>query len=108
MNSRPFSVKSTSRPGTANSQTDINQKENEYALEDDVYEEISIPDVDFEERMKLLQQLDKRERDREDLESVYEELKNKAAITNNDDLETMTNMSMQEIREEKKVNIYKP
>jgi hypothetical protein len=58
--------------------------------------------------MKLLQQLDRREKDREDLESVYEELKNKAAIKNDDELETMTNVSMQEIREEKKVNIYKP
>jgi hypothetical protein len=38
--------------------------------------------------------LDKREKDREDLESVYEELKNKAAIKNDDDLETMTNVSM--------------
>jgi sortase (surface protein transpeptidase) len=53
LNSRPFSVKSTSRPGTAQSQTEY-QKENEYTLEDDVYEEISIPDVDLEERMKLL------------------------------------------------------
>jgi hypothetical protein len=58
--------------------------------------------------MKLLQQLDRREKDREDLESVYEELKNKAAIKNDDEPETMTNVSMQEIREEKKVNIYKP
>lgn len=73
-----------------------------------MYEEISIPDVDFEERMKLLQQLDRREKEREELESVYEELKNKADITNDDELETMTNMSMQEIKEEKKVNIYKP
>ena len=58
--------------------------------------------------MKLLQQLDKRDRDRQELESVYEELKNKADISNNDDLETMTNMSIQELKEEKKVNIYKP
>ena len=108
LNTRPFSVKSTSRPGTASSQTDFNQKENEYTLEDDVYEEISIPDVDFEERMKLMQQLDKRERDRVELESVYEELKKKGDIKESEELETLTNMSMQEIKEEKKVNIYKP
>jgi hypothetical protein len=57
--------------------------------------------------MKLLQQLDRRERDREELESVYEELKSKAEV-NDEMMETMTNMSMQEMKEEKKVNIYKP
>jgi hypothetical protein len=57
--------------------------------------------------MKLLQQLDRRERDREELESVYEELKSKADV-NDEMMETMTNMSMQEMKEEKKVNIYKP
>ena len=57
--------------------------------------------------MKLLQQLDRRERDREELESVYEELKSKADV-NEEMMETMTNMSMQEMKEEKKVNIYKP
>jgi len=57
--------------------------------------------------MKLLQQLDRRERDREELESVYEELKSKADV-NYEMMETMTNMSMQEMKEEKKVNIYKP
>jgi hypothetical protein len=104
-----------SRPGTGTSQADPNQKENEFSLEDDVYEEISIPDVDFEERMKLLKQLDKRERDREELEleNVFEELKKKATGVNNDELETMSNVSMQEIKdfnkeERKQVNIYKP
>ena len=57
--------------------------------------------------MKLLQQLDRRERDREELESVYEELKSKADV-NDEMMETRTNMSMQEMKEEKKVNIYKP
>jgi hypothetical protein len=57
--------------------------------------------------MKLLQQLDRRERDREELESVYEELKSKADV-NDEMMETMTNMSMQEMKEEKKINIYKP
>jgi hypothetical protein len=57
--------------------------------------------------MKLLQQLDRRERDREELESVYEELKSKADV-NDEMMETMTNMSIQEMKEEKKVNIYKP
>ena len=57
--------------------------------------------------MKLLQQLDRRERDREELESVYEKLKSKADV-NDEMMETMTNMSMQEMKEEKKVNIYKP
>jgi hypothetical protein len=57
--------------------------------------------------MKLLQQLDRRERDREELESVYEELKSKADV-NDEMMETMTKMSMQEMKEEKKVNIYKP
>jgi len=54
--------------------------------------------------MKLLQQLDRRERDREELESVYEELKSKADV-NDEMMETMTNMSMQEMKEEKKEDI---
>lgn len=60
--------------------------------------------------MKLLMQLEKREKDREELEleNVFEELKKKAGDINNDELETLTNVSMQEIKEEKKVNIYKP
>ena len=57
--------------------------------------------------MLLMQQLDRRERDREELESVYEELKSKADV-NDEMMETMTNISMQEMKEEKKVNIYKP
>jgi hypothetical protein len=46
--------------------------------------------------MKLLRQLDQRERDREELEleSVFEELKKKANVQNNDELETLTNVSM--------------
>jgi hypothetical protein len=39
---------------------------------------------------------------------VYEELKKKGDIKESEELETLTNMSMQEIKEEKKVNIYKP
>ena len=60
--------------------------------------------------MKLLKQLEKRDKDREELEleNVFEELKKKACDFNNDELETLTNVSMQEIKEEKKVNIYKP
>lgn len=110
---RPFSVKSSGRPGTGQPEAAL-EKEN-YTLEDDVYEEISIPDVDYEERMKLLKQLDQRERDREELEleSVFEELKKKAYLNNNDELETLTNVSIQEIKENKEeskrqVNIYKP
>ena len=38
---------------------------------------------------------------------MYEELKSKADV-NDEMMETMTNMSMQEMKEEKKVNIYKP
>jgi hypothetical protein len=50
--------------------------------------------------MKLLKQLDRRERG-------SEELKSKGDV-NDEMMETMTNMSMQEMKEEKKVNIYKP
>ena len=37
------------------------------AIEDDL-DQISIPDVDYSERSKLLKQLEKREKDREELE----------------------------------------
>lgn len=82
-----------------------------FTLEDDVYEEISVSNEDYEDRLKLMRQLDKREKDRKELslESVFEELKKKATITREDDFETMTNQSMLEIKDEKKqVNIYKP
>ena len=82
-----------------------------FTLEDDVYEEISVSNEDYEDRLKLMRQLDKREKDREELslQSVFEELKKKATITREDDFETMTNQSMLEIKDEKKqVNIYKP
>ena len=63
--------------------------------------------------MKLLRQLDQREKDRQELEleSVFEDLRRKAEVSKedqDDDLETLTNMSIQEIKEEKKINIYKP
>ncbi len=61
LNKRPFSVKSN-RPGTATSQAaDNQQKENEqqqFTIEDDVYEEISVTEDDYAERMKLLRALD--------------------------------------------------
>jgi hypothetical protein len=51
-------------------------------MDDDVYEEISIPDVDYEERMKLMKMLDKREKDREELEldSALADLRKQASI----------------------------
>ena len=64
--------------------------------------------------MKLLRALDQRDRDHRalELENVFEELKKNATVKDNDDLETMTNVSMQEMKEmkedRKQVNIYKP
>ena len=91
------------------------QKENEqFTIEDDVYEEISVTEDDYAERMKLLQALDQRDRDHRalELENVFEELKKNANVKDNDDLETMTNVSIQEMKEmkedRKQVNIYKP
>lgn len=61
--------------------------------------------------------LDQREKDRQmlQLDDVYEDLKKQAHFQNNDEFETMTNVSMQEIKElkedsinRKQVNIYKP
>lgn len=42
------------------------------------------------------------------LEEVFADLKSKVSKDRDDDLESLTNMSMHEIKEEKKVNIYKP
>lgn len=62
--------------------------------------------------MRLMKQLDQRERDRQDLglEEAFEDLRIKAGVKDLDEeLETLTNLSMQEFKEEKKqVNIYKP
>jgi hypothetical protein len=60
--------------------------------------------------------LDQREKDRQllELDNVYEDLKKQAHFQNNDELETLTNVSMQEIKElkedssRKQINIYKP
>lgn len=45
-----------------------------------------------------------------ELENVFMDLRSKAGVAdNNDELETLTNVSMQEIKDEKKpINIYKP
>ena len=71
------------------------EKENQannmkFELEEDLYEEISIPDVDYEERMQLIKHLDQREKDREELEleATFEQLKNK--VSNQDELESLT------------------
>jgi len=72
-----------------------------------------VTDNDYEDRMKLMRALDQRDRDHRalELESVLEELKKN--VKDNDDFETMTNVSMQEIKElkddsRKQINIYKP
>ena len=45
-----------SRPSTAQSQQNTTEKENKIGdkLDDDVYEEISMPDIDYAEREELL------------------------------------------------------
>ena len=113
LNKRPFSVKSN-RPGTATSQADQQKENDQFTIEDDVYEEISVTEDDYAERMKLLKALDQRDRDHRalELENMFEELKKNANVKDNDDLETMTNVSIQEMKEmkedRKQVNIYKP
>ena len=55
--------------------------------------------------MRLMKQLDQREMDRLDLglEEAFEDLRQKAGVKEQDEeLETLTNMSMQEFKEEKK------
>ena len=37
-------------------------------MENDVFEDIGTPDINYEERQQLLKKLDKREKDREELE----------------------------------------
>ena len=51
-------------------------------MEDDVFEEITLPDIDFDQRRKLLEQLERRDKDKEELEleSVFQELKSKAIL----------------------------
>lgn len=77
-------------------------------MENDVYEEISIPDINYEERQQLLKKLDRREKDREELEleQMFESFRSKAS--NADEIESLASQSMIEMKEEKKINIYKP
>ncbi len=84
LSARPFSVKgatklSSSRPQTSN--TDITtEKENnsthKYDKDLEELDAISIPDVNYSERAELMRQLDRREKDREelDLQSVLNSL----------------------------------
>lgn len=65
--------------------------------------------MDYEERNRLLKQLDKREKDKEelDLEQCFNSLKKQ--VNNEDDIESLMDHSMKEIKDEKQqINIYKP
>lgn len=48
----------SNRPGTATSQSDQHKENEQFTIEDDVYEEISVTEDDYAERMKLLKALD--------------------------------------------------
>ena len=77
-------------------------------MENDVYEEITIPEVDYAERMNLLRHLDQRQKDREELEleEVFQSLRKQ--VDNDQEIDTLSSYSMQEIKEERQINIYKP
>ena len=80
---------------------------------DDKLSEISMPEIDFSQRQKLLDQLARREKDREELEldSCFKQLASKAEGVDNDDIESMASQTMSEIKagvNPNAVNIYKP
>lgn len=48
-------MKSSGRPDSASSQSVASEaKENEFKLEDDVYEEISVSEADIQDRIQLM------------------------------------------------------
>eukprot|EP00347_Sterkiella_histriomuscorum_P021750 403332895 len=122
LNRRPFSTKSSrqgSRPTTAqiNNDTSLNEKENNQSqidnypqieFDNDLYEEIQVTDEDYIQRKNLMDKLDRREEQRGKLEldEIYNNLR--SHVANEQDIDTLSQYSMKEIKEDKQINIYKP
>lgn len=79
----------------------VDDKNYQFSLENDVYEEIQITDDDYIQRRNLLQQLDRRqeERDKLELEEIFNNLKSQ--VQNERDIDTLSQYSMKEIKEDK-------
>ena len=77
---------------------------------DDELSEISTPDIDWNERKKIMEALERRDKDREELEldATFKELLSKAQGVDDDDIESVASQTVSEYRQTGKVNIYKP
>lgn len=81
---------------------------------DDMLSEISTPDIDFSERKKILEQLEKREKLKEDidLQNCLQSLTGKPLDLNSNDSDSVMSRSVSDMKQLKdkpnQINIYKP
>jgi len=72
--------------------------------------EISTPEIDWNSRSKIMEALNQRDRDRQELEleQTFENLIGKATGVDNDDIESIASRSATDFRNTGKMNIFKP
>lgn len=72
--------------------------------------EISTPDINWKERSKIMEALESREKDRQelDLEETFQNLIGKAHGVDNEEIESIASRSATDFRNTGKMNIYKP
>ena len=97
--SKPFMVKKSSR--------DITAKNQEV---DDFLSEISTPEINWDERKKVMDALAQIDKDREEIQmdQTFKDLLGKVQGVEKEEIEDMASRSMTEFRQSGKVNIYKP
>lgn len=90
------------------SQQNFNKEQ--HKLDDDLLSEISTPEINYDERSKIMDLLNKREKDRQELEleMCFDKLLGKAEGVEEQEIEKVANQSAKEFRESGKLNIYKP
>ena len=99
---------STSKPFMINkrsSASNFNKKNDE-----DLLSEISTPEINWDERKKVMEALERRDKDRQELEleDTFKSLLGKASGVDKKDIDDVASQSASEFRETGKISIYKP
>lgn len=101
--------KSTSKPfiiSKKHSSSNFNKRQQD----EDLISEISTPDIDWNERKKVMEALERRDKDRQELEleDTFKSLIGKAQGVDKQEVDDLASQSASEFRETGKINIYKP
>lgn len=75
---------------------------------DDLLSEISTPDINHSERSKIMDIVNGRDRQEQELQACFNNLLSKADGVDSQDIEQVANQSAKEFRESGKMNIFKP